>query len=188
MDQDETRHEVASPHCVTRGPSSPPQILGQCLLWPNGWLDHDATWYRGRPQVRPHCVRRGPSSPKKGHSPQFLAHIYCGKMTVTGWRNVWNMRWRAPDKEIDQKGHGQRLCKKIAKHAIWTGRMLQIVVDGRSWYRLGDDQDGGWWVFLLVPAHLSSPGQRAVKRLLLLLTTAAKRSPISATAEHLFGI
>ena len=31
---------------------------------------------------------------------------------------------------------------------------------------------GGWvsdWVFLLVPAHLGSPGQRAVKRLLLLL-------------------
>ena len=27
----------------------------------------------------------------------------------------------------------------------------------------------GGWVFLLVPAHLGSPGQRAVKRLLLLL-------------------
>ena len=30
------------------------------------------------------------------------------------------------------------------------------------------NQDGGW-VFLLVPAHPGSPGQRAVKRLLLLL-------------------
>jgi len=27
----------------------------------------------------------------------------------------------------------------------------------------------GGWVFLLVPAHPGSPGQRAVKRLLLLL-------------------
>ena len=26
-----------------------------------------------------------------------------------------------------------RLCKSIAKHTIWTGRMLWIVVDGRSW-------------------------------------------------------
>ena len=26
------------------------------------------------------------------------------------------MRWRAPDQEVDQTGHGERLCKKIAKH------------------------------------------------------------------------
>jgi len=31
------------------------------------------------------------------------------------------------------RGHGKRLCKKIAKHVIWTRRMLWIVVDGRSW-------------------------------------------------------
>jgi len=28
------------------------------------------------------------------------------------------MRWRAPDQEVDQRGHGKRLCKKIAKHVI----------------------------------------------------------------------
>jgi len=33
-------------------------------------------------------------------------------------RNVWNMRWRAADQEVDQKGRRERLCKKIAKHAI----------------------------------------------------------------------
>jgi len=26
------------------------------------------------------------------------------------------MRWRAPDQEVDQRGHEERLCKKIAKH------------------------------------------------------------------------
>ena len=52
---------------------------------------------------------------------------------VIGWRNVWNMRWRALDQEVDQRGHGKRLCKKIAKHVIWTRRMLWIVIDGRSW-------------------------------------------------------
>jgi len=37
----------------------------------------------------------------------------------TDWmKNVWNMRWRAPDQEVDQRGHGRRLCKKIAKHII----------------------------------------------------------------------
>ena len=46
---------------------SPPNFW-LCLLWPNGWMDVDATWYRSRPRPRPQCVRRGPSSPVKGHS------------------------------------------------------------------------------------------------------------------------
>ena len=38
-------------------------------------------WYGGRPRPRPHCARWGPSSPspKKGHSPQFSAHVYCAQ-------------------------------------------------------------------------------------------------------------
>jgi len=42
-----------------------PPVFGSCLLWPNGWMDEDATLH-GRPRPRPHCVRRGPSSPAKG--------------------------------------------------------------------------------------------------------------------------
>jgi len=34
------------------------------VVWPNGGLDHDATWYEVyRPRPRRHCVRWGPSSP-----------------------------------------------------------------------------------------------------------------------------
>ena len=47
-----------------RGHSLP--IFGPCLLWPNGCMDQDKTWHRGRPQPWPHCVRWGPSSPRKG--------------------------------------------------------------------------------------------------------------------------
>jgi len=37
------------------------------VLWPNDWMDQDATWYGGRPRPRRHCVRWGPnSSPRKG--------------------------------------------------------------------------------------------------------------------------
>jgi len=57
----------------------------------------------------------------------------CEKKTLIGWRNVWNMSWRAADQEVDQRGHEERSCKKIAKHEIWTGKMLWIVVDGTSW-------------------------------------------------------
>jgi len=46
-----------------------PPIFGPYLLWPNGCMDRDATWYEGRPQPRRLCVRWGPSAPK------FSAHL-----------------------------------------------------------------------------------------------------------------
>ena len=46
-----------------------PPIFCPCLLWPNGWMDEDATWYGSRPRPRPYCVRTGTQlSPRKGHS------------------------------------------------------------------------------------------------------------------------
>jgi len=38
-------------------------IFGPCPLWPNDWMDEDATWYGGRPRLRRHCVTWGSSSP-----------------------------------------------------------------------------------------------------------------------------
>ena len=48
-------------------------IFGPFLLWPNGWMHQDATWYGGRPQPRGPCVRCGPSPPpqKGGEAPNF---------------------------------------------------------------------------------------------------------------------
>jgi len=84
--------------CVRWGPSPPPNgvrpsmgqklgrgipspIFGPCLLWPNSWMDQDATWYGGRPCPRPHCARWGPSSPpqKEHSSPRFLAPVCSGQ-------------------------------------------------------------------------------------------------------------
>jgi len=57
-----------------------PPIFGSCILWPNGWMDEDATWCGSRPRPRPLCVRRGPRSIAKGAQqlPLFSAHVYCG--------------------------------------------------------------------------------------------------------------
>jgi len=33
------------------------------MSWPNGWMDQDATWHRGRPRPWPYCFRWEPSSP-----------------------------------------------------------------------------------------------------------------------------
>jgi len=43
-------------------------VFGPCLLWPNGWMDEDATWYVSRNRPRRHCIRWGPSSARNGHS------------------------------------------------------------------------------------------------------------------------
>jgi len=42
--------------------AAPPPTFGPCLLWPNKWMDRDATWHEGRLRPRRHCVRWGPSS------------------------------------------------------------------------------------------------------------------------------
>jgi len=44
-------------------------------------MDQDGTWHGGRPRPRRLCVRWGPStpSPKRGRSPLFSAHVYCGQ-------------------------------------------------------------------------------------------------------------
>ena len=56
-------------HIVLDGDrAAPPPIFGPCLLRPNGGVDQDATWYRGRPHTKPLCVRWRPSPLRKGHS------------------------------------------------------------------------------------------------------------------------
>jgi len=73
-----------------RGLSSLP-IFGPRLLWPNGWMDQDATCYGGRPRPTRHCVRWEPSSPfPKGAQPepptQFSANVRCGR--TAGWTKM----------------------------------------------------------------------------------------------------
>ena len=68
-----------------RGGGRAPQIFGPCLLWPNGWMDQDATWYGGRPRPTRHCVRCGPSYPQKiGHT---HSHPILGQCLL--WPNGW---------------------------------------------------------------------------------------------------
>ena len=58
---------------------APPPNFGPCLLWPNGWMDEDATWYGSRPRPMPHYTRRGPSSRERDTvAPLLSAHVYCG--------------------------------------------------------------------------------------------------------------
>ena len=69
-------------------PLSP--IFGPFLLWPNGSMHQDATWYGARPRPSRLCVRWGPSCPlpKRGGGgpPKFSANAYCHQ--TAGWMKL----------------------------------------------------------------------------------------------------
>jgi len=53
--------------------AQPPPIFGPCLLWQNGWMHQDTTWYGSRPRPMRHCVRRGPVHlPQRGTPPAIF--------------------------------------------------------------------------------------------------------------------
>ena len=43
--------EVAAPPKRSTAP-----VFSPCILWSNGWMDGDATWYVSKPRPRPYCV------------------------------------------------------------------------------------------------------------------------------------
>ena len=56
------------------------------LLWPNGWMDQDATCFEGRPQPGRQLVSSPAPLPKKGTAApllHFSVHVYCGQ--TAGW-------------------------------------------------------------------------------------------------------
>ena len=65
--------------------AEPHPIFGSHLLWPNGCMDQDGTWYGGRRRPTRHCIRCGPSySQKKGTpAPSNFWPMSCGR--TAGW-------------------------------------------------------------------------------------------------------
>ena len=73
-------------HCVRWVPSFTPQgaqlpNFGACLLWPVGYVDQDATWYKGMCLGPGRILLHGDPAPppKRGTVAQFSAHVYCGQ-------------------------------------------------------------------------------------------------------------
>jgi len=57
-------------------------IFGPYLLWPNCWMDQDATSQGARPQCKRHCVRWGLSSPLPKSGPPIFGPCLL-------WPNCW---------------------------------------------------------------------------------------------------
>jgi len=56
-------------------------LVGPCLFWPNGWMDQDASWYRGRSWPRQHCVC-------------VAVSCVCCQLSSCDWRAAWSFTWR----------------------------------------------------------------------------------------------
>jgi len=59
-------------------------VFGPCLLWPNGWMDHNATWYDVKPRPRQHCLGCRRSCTPRGTPP---SHQKTGPRLF--WLNSW---------------------------------------------------------------------------------------------------
>jgi len=87
-----TVRPMLSDHCLSVCP-----VCNVGLLWSNGSVDQDETWYGGRPRLRQHCYigtqlpqkRRLkealPLQKREGHSiPHFSAHVGPGHIVLDG--------------------------------------------------------------------------------------------------------
>jgi len=98
---------------------SPSLIFGPFLLWPNGWMHQDATWYGRKPEPMGLCVRWGPRpSSQKGGRARGQSHSIFGPCLL--WPKGW----------MDQGG-------------TWDGDMPWSSPHCAKWWRSSPPQKGG---------------------------------------------
>jgi len=57
------------------------------VLWPDGWMDQDDTWYGGRPWPRPHYVRADQLRHGKGHN-RAAPSLFVRPMSIVAKRST----------------------------------------------------------------------------------------------------
>jgi len=77
-------------HVVLAGPPNPPK--GARLLWPNSWIDQDATWYGGRPGLREFELDGDPAPPKRGTASHTFWPMSVVAKGLDGSRCHWARR------------------------------------------------------------------------------------------------
>jgi len=161
-----------------KGVQQPP-LFGPCLLWPRGWMDQDAIWYRGMSRPIGHIVLEGTQLLQKRHSsPRFLTHVYCGQ--TAGWiRMPFGMEVGLGPGHIMLDGDPATPPQKGPQFSAH-------VCCANGWV----DQDAIWYGGRPRPRRHSvrwgsSCPQRGTDPSFQLMSVVAKLSPISATAELL---
>ena len=153
-------------------------------------MDQDETWQGGRPRPRPHYVRWGPSCPfpEKGHSPQFSAHVCCGqtdtwiKMPLGGQVGLGPGHIVLDGDPAPHRKGAQQPPPLFRPCLLWPNGLMDQYA---SWYGgrpLPRPHCVRWGPSSPIPRKgQQSPSFRPE-------SIVAKRSPISATAEHLLRL
>jgi len=162
-------------------------VLSVCnvgALRPNGWMDQDETWH-GAPEPRPlpHWPGDTAPPPPQGHNPQFSAHSCCGQMA--GWIKmplgtmvylvlgniVLDADPAPPPRGTAPPNYGPCVVTKQLDGS--RCHLVQGLASAQSTLLHGDS---------------ATPLKRGTAPNFRPTSVVAKRSPISATAEHLFYI
>jgi len=162
----------------TMWPGPSPTSVG--VFWPNGWMDQDETWHGGRPLPFPHCVRWRPSCPPQNGdtaAPTFRP--------MSLWPNGWmdqDAAWyggrpgprphcvRCEPSSPLKKGHSSHFSTHV-----YCGQTA-------GWMKMPLGTNVG---LVLDPPPPPKKGTAPIFRPMSIVD---KRSPILATAEHLFVV
>jgi len=106
-----------------KGHTNPHPIFGPCLLWPNGWMDEHAAWYRSRPRPRPHCTTRDPSSRERGTAATPPTYLVTGQLADTPTHGL-------PTRGLDNSR--SRRCRQKGKLSTRSRRWHPQVVQSAT--------------------------------------------------------
>jgi len=124
-------------HCLRWGPSCPDekghsstQLFGPFLLWPNGCMLQDATWYGGTPQPRGLCVRWGPSPLPLNFRPMFIIVTVISLEHCTMYSRYWfvQVQVQVYRKKFNRTGTQSVPLCTVAPHSVDRGsRSCELV-------------------------------------------------------------
>jgi len=113
-----------------------------CILWTNGWMGQDPTWYGGRPRPRRHCIRW---RPKEAQQPVLVCKClqFC-EMMVLHIHHKYNDHVTYMNKFM---GHVYKK-KSAAVKKNQRRRTIDPYNSGFVWHRVSSEQ----WVTRFSPS------------------------------------
>jgi len=160
---------------------SPPNFRPMSIV-AKGWMHQDTTWQGGIAYLGPGDIvlDEDPASPRGYRVPQFSAHVCCGQRLDGS---------RCPGREVDL-GLGDIVLDGV--QAAPKGVQPPIFGPCLLWPNGSVNQDATWygWTHVDMLDRDPSPCPKGAQQppSFRPMSIVAKRSPISATAEHLFSI
>ena len=104
--------------------------FGPYLLWPNGLMDQDATWYEGRPRPRRLCVRWGPRAPSRK---RWRCLPIFGPMSIVAKQldgSRWHLAWRWVSAQATLSDRDPAPQKRDTSPSFWPMSVVAKWLDG----------------------------------------------------------